>query len=315
MSAVPDKAVIEEAAIELGIDAAFIEKDWHIVQLIREITGADLFGAQAIFAGGTALSKAHRLLQRFSEDIDFRLLLPAAASLSRSQQRKLLSDIRGRLHQLIITIFPPDAVKWKSRDENKYFAFEVNYLSVIGSSFALRPHLQVEFTMADVVLPPVIRPVSSFIAELTRTGPEAPNVACIDPVENAADKLSALVWRVPDRVREPEDDDPDLVRHIHDLAELQPYAIGHANFTKLAIDTISQDDDRCEKTKGLPLSKKFELLLKILEADDKYRREYSRFVRGMSYAIAGVPTYDEAMIKLKVLTEHIVQSQNGAAHN
>src|SRR5579859_666012 len=306
MNVVPDKTVIEEAALELGTEAAFIEKDWYVVQLIREITNADLFGAQTIFAGGTALSKAHRLLKRFSEDIDFRLILPTSASISRSQQRKLLSAIRDRLYQLIATLFQPDAIKWKSRDENRYFAFGIDYPSVVESSSALRSHLQIEFTAATLMLPPLVRPVSSFVAELTKAGPEIAAVACVDPVENTADKLSALTWRVPDRVREPEDNDPDLARHLHDLAALQPIATSHAHFRKLAIDTISQDDDRCEKTKGLPLSKKFEILQEILATDAEYRTEYTRFVYGMSYATGGVPTYDEAMAKLKAIIEHLL---------
>ncbi|WP_368501892.1 nucleotidyl transferase AbiEii/AbiGii toxin family protein [Flavitalea sp. BT771] len=36
-----------------------------------------------IFTGGTALAKAHRILQRFSEDIDFRLVAPTRRPRSR----------------------------------------------------------------------------------------------------------------------------------------------------------------------------------------------------------------------------------------
>ena len=306
MNAVPDKAVIEEVALELGIDPAFVEKDWYVVQLIKEITSMELLGAQVIFAGGTALSKAHRLLQRFSEDIDFRLILPQNAAATKSRQRKLLSAIRDRLHGMITTHFPLDAVKWKSRVENRYFSFEIDYPTAFGSSNALRPHLQVEFTVATPSLPLLTRPVASFIAELTKTNPEAPEVACIDPVENAADKLSALMWRVPDRVKITEDDDPDLARHIHDLAALQPYAISHAAFRRLALASIEQDDDRCERTKGMRLSKKTEILFEILTADADYRTEYIRFVQGMSYASGSVPTFEEAMVKLKTLTDHLL---------
>lgn len=31
MNAVPNKAVIEEVALELGINPAFVEKDWYVV--------------------------------------------------------------------------------------------------------------------------------------------------------------------------------------------------------------------------------------------------------------------------------------------
>jgi hypothetical protein len=114
MNAVPDKAAIEEVALELGIDPAFVEKDWYVVQIIKEITSMESLGAQVIFAGGTALSKAHRLLQRFSEDIDFRLILPQDAAATKSRQRKLLSAIRDRLHGMITAHFPLEVVKGKS---------------------------------------------------------------------------------------------------------------------------------------------------------------------------------------------------------
>ena len=37
MNAVPNKTLIVEVALELGIDPAFVEKDWYVVQMIREI--------------------------------------------------------------------------------------------------------------------------------------------------------------------------------------------------------------------------------------------------------------------------------------
>jgi hypothetical protein len=41
-----------------------------------------------------------------------------------------------------------------------------------------------------------------------------------DPVETAADKLSALAWRVHARDRASPEDDPTIIRHLHDLAAL-----------------------------------------------------------------------------------------------
>ena len=65
MNAVPTKAVIEEVALELGINPAFVEKDWYVLQILQIIGSIDLLGAKTIFTGGTALAKAHCLLQRF----------------------------------------------------------------------------------------------------------------------------------------------------------------------------------------------------------------------------------------------------------
>jgi hypothetical protein len=48
------------------------------------------------------------------------------------------------------------------------------------------------------------------------------------------------------------------------------------------------------------------VLLEVLTADTDYRTEYIRFVQGMSYGSSGVPTYEEAMTKLKMLTDHLL---------
>jgi hypothetical protein len=37
MNAVPYKTLIAQVAVELGIDPAFVEKDWSVVQTIRVI--------------------------------------------------------------------------------------------------------------------------------------------------------------------------------------------------------------------------------------------------------------------------------------
>ena len=47
--------------------------------------------------------------------------------------------------------------------------------------------------------------------------------------------------------------------------------------------------------------------MEILATDTEYATEYTRFVQGMSYAAGGVPTYSEAMAKLKDLVEHILE--------
>jgi len=308
MNAAPNKAIIEEAALELGINPAFVEKDWYVVQLLKLITGMDLLGAKAIFTGGTALAKAHLLLERFSEDIDFRLVDPMVESLSRSEQRRRLSRIKGLIHDSIFNHCPGGGNQLKARDENRFFSIEVEYASQFDPSEVLRPHVLIEFSVTSLSLPPISLPVSSFITQLAKNDPEIPIIQCIDPVETAIDKMSALLWRVPDRVREPQDDDPDLVRHMHDLVALYQRAMAHPNFKRLTIDMIARDDERCPKTSGWPLKEKMTILMNTLENDREYAMEYNRFVQGMSYASGKVPSFHEAIARLKELTEHILNA-------
>jgi len=155
-------------------------------------------------------------------------------------------------------------------------------------------------------LPAVIRPVSSFIAELSGAPPEVVAIECIDPAENAADKLSALVWRISGRQRGMEDDDPSIVRHLHDLSILKDAALGHIEFRRLALTTINNDDLRCRQITGLSATEKFAHVQDIIETDTEYLKEYERFVKGMSYAADNdMPSFQQAWSNVKLLFQHV----------
>lgn len=64
----PDPDLVREIAAELAISPAFVEKDWYAVQALKAVAGHQSDAFQAIFSGGTSLSKAYGLIQRFSED-------------------------------------------------------------------------------------------------------------------------------------------------------------------------------------------------------------------------------------------------------
>jgi hypothetical protein len=59
----------------------------------------------------------------------------------------------------------------------------------------------------------------------------------VDPIETASDKLCALAWRVCTRDRSAHDDDPTIIRHLHDLAALgSREAVASAFATLLLVD-------------------------------------------------------------------------------
>lgn len=162
-----------------------------------------------------------------------------------------------------------------------------------------------------MALPPLFRPVFSFVNELAGEAPEVPSIACIDPVENAADKLSAFVWRTADRIRNSENDDPTILRHQHDLAILKAVAISHPDFRRLSKEVITQDDQRSKKIMGFSIHQKFEYVMKLIEKDKEYKTEYERFVHGMSYAnTEDMPSYDDALNSVKSLMEHVMDNDD-----
>jgi hypothetical protein len=67
-------ALVGEASEAMGLPQEFVEKDFWITELLRSVAEpvADAF---VVFKGGTSLSKAFGLLERFSEDVDILLVV------------------------------------------------------------------------------------------------------------------------------------------------------------------------------------------------------------------------------------------------
>jgi len=59
-----------QAEERLGLQAGSIEKDFWVCWTLRELAGLPKLGEHLTFKGGTSLSKAWKLIDRFSEDID-----------------------------------------------------------------------------------------------------------------------------------------------------------------------------------------------------------------------------------------------------
>ena len=47
-----------------------VEEDWYVVKALAAIVAVDAAPFRLVFGGGTALSRAHRLIRRMSDDID-----------------------------------------------------------------------------------------------------------------------------------------------------------------------------------------------------------------------------------------------------
>ncbi len=67
----------DAAAGQLGISPAAVEKDYWVSGALRAL--ANSYRRDFVFKGGTSLSKAYRIIERFSEDIDV-LVIPGQRS-------------------------------------------------------------------------------------------------------------------------------------------------------------------------------------------------------------------------------------------
>ena len=111
LSAADRRDVLGVAADRSGRPAHLLEKDVWVVWALQTVFGSAL-GDHLVFKGGTSLSKAYGVIQRFSEDVDLtydiRAIAPdlvgdkgEALPTTRSEEKRWSKVMRHRLPEWI----------------------------------------------------------------------------------------------------------------------------------------------------------------------------------------------------------------------
>jgi hypothetical protein len=281
----PDIDHLGRVAGAMAVDEAFAEKDWYVVQAIGALIPCSTDHIRPVFSGGTSLLKGHGLINRFSEDIDFKLSLSNDfQALSGNQQSKQLRTFRENLLEAW-EAKGFEILDVQTRDASRFVRVELAYPTAIKPHAALRSHILAELSAKPPHLPPIIRPIGSFVAQARREQPEIEGMNCVDPLETAVDKLSALSWRLIARNRDDPDDDPTIIRHLYDLAALETVVMGAKEFRGLAATVFNADHRRgggaiAEMTPA----NRVDSMLTLLSTDERYVPEYERYVAAMTFA-------------------------------
>ena len=88
------RAFIQEAASRRDLTAAIIEKDFWVCWTLRRLVRCAELEGHFTFKGGTSLSKAYGIIQRFSEDID--LTIDRNAPMVRDAPSPMENGISGK---------------------------------------------------------------------------------------------------------------------------------------------------------------------------------------------------------------------------
>jgi hypothetical protein len=203
-------------------NTVIVEKDWYVIQALAAIRALDTAPFRLIFGGGTALSRAHRLTRRMSEDIDLRITATEAPS--RSALRRLRDVITDGLLAAGFSFDPTNKAQRDSGNGSKYTIYRLPYPSRAPGYGVLRPEIMVETAVWPLRRPPVERSVISFVAEALGRPPELATITCASIVETAAEKFVALTRRAGAELAGaggPRDE--TLVRHVYDLHEIREH--------------------------------------------------------------------------------------------
>lgn len=157
-----------------GITTTVIEKDYYVTMILKGLSERLPY---IVFKGGTSLSKCHRIIKRFSEDID----VTVDVKLSQGQMGKVKDAIKAVANDLSLLI--PNIGETRSRRSyNKYI---LAYQSVMDfSTDVVPPSVILETSFAEVSFPTVILPVHSYVGDMLRD--EAPGMVAefnLEPFE------------------------------------------------------------------------------------------------------------------------------------
>ena len=284
--------IINDYSQEFGIAPQFVEKDYYVVKVLSEISKINYSDLKIVFSGGTCLSKAYNKIQRFSEDIDFRI--HRERPFTRTEKKAFCNFILEKLDNKEDYHIIRESVK--KGNENNFFSFEIEYEKLYEGS-NLRPNIKAEFTFENLILPSTECEISSFIGKFINEKPISVN--CIQPIEVIANKFSALMWRVfiKDRTKplHSKENDPTIVRHLHDIAALEEM-LYTKEFVELLQKSFDADKGRGGFDNNYTLPEFIEITLDKLTEDKVYKKEYSDFVDSMSYEKdSEVITFEKAL--------------------
>jgi predicted nucleotidyltransferase component of viral defense system len=297
----PSKAELGRIAGALLTDEGLVEKDWHVVRALSTLAQLSWDGTtRLVFCGGTSLSKGWGLINRFSEDIDFRLWHDGE-EVPRSLRRKVRE---GVLKALGTAGFKELEEKRQVHDDSRFVEMHFDYGGRTVVPAGLRKEIKVEITMERPRLSPVSKGLTSFVAKARNHQGEVPSILCLDPVEIAAEKLSAFTWRALNRRRGEEKDDPSIVRHLHDLAALHE-RVGRAwSFPALAREVIGADAGRGKVALPSEPGSLISRLITLIEGDTLWKREYDAYIHEVGYGSPDdLMSFEQAFDKLRRYAE------------
>ncbi len=132
------KYFIIETAKQVNLSEFIVEKDYWVTYLLKNLVKSE-FASEFVFKGGTCLSKAYNLIERFSEDIDL-LMLETNKTQSKTQKEKRLIALREYINGL-------DNLSYTTGNRSTlYAAFKFTFPTIstnitdsVGKSILLEP--------------------------------------------------------------------------------------------------------------------------------------------------------------------------------
>lgn len=200
----------------------YVEKDYWVTVALYEIFHSDIAN-QSVFKGGTALSKCHKLIERFSEDIDMVVLRNEGEN-----DNQLKKKIRA-ISKVVEKVIPEIDIEGLTNKMGNIRKTVHQYDKLFEGDFGqVREHVIVEATWLGNFEPFSEMQVSSYIYEMMKAKGQdelieqynmAPfTIQVLSKLRTFSEKIMSLVRF--SRSEEPIDDLKNKIRHVYDIHQM-----------------------------------------------------------------------------------------------
>lgn len=303
---------ISDTSELLGLDEAVIEKDYYVTQVIHALSSFENETFQLVFCGGTCLAKAHKLVRRMSEDVDFKVQRKTTENFSRSRQKNEFNKFRSYIRSSLAV---PDLSVTNDfvRNEGRYQQVVLKYPNSFPIGSSLRPDIKIELTFADILLPINDLEVKTLIEDnFDQTKLFIPPITkCISIEETAIEKWVGLTRRIMAIERGREDDDKILIRHVYDLNAINEANKINSSFTEFAKTIVISDGKQFKNQHpeyAADPSAEIRQSLALLKDKPLWKERYEEFIEAMVYDTTNALPYNQAITTLEGISANVIKT-------
>jgi hypothetical protein len=314
--------IIKQTSNKVGLSPTAIEKDLWVMIALAAIFKTK-YNEFLIFKGGTSLSKAWHLIERFSEDIDLgidRKYFGFEGDLKRKEVTKLRKTSCKFVQEEFIPEFKKVLTKQKiddfeinltefERSDTDPLAIELNYRSLTENIDYLKPRILIEISSRSLRNPFELKQMRSYIGQEypgSKFSDKTIEVPTVLPTRTLLEKIFLL----HEEFQKPKDKmirSSRMTRHLYDINRIMDseYLEKAINDSEL-YNTIVKHREMLTNISWVDYSKHSPDQIKFLPPKDvnpEWEKDYKEMQESMFYG--ATITYDELIEKLSKLQSRI----------
>jgi len=313
--------IFQQISNHTGMPSFAVEKDWWVVQTLSIIFDMEV-ASHLIFKGGTSLSKAWKLIDRFSEDIDLaidREFFGFAGELSKNQRDKLrkttgayidaifFPELKTRFEVKKLTGLRIELEEGEESDRDR--KINLYYPNVIPAPGYLEPRVKIEISCRSLREPFTLQSFASLVDETypdAEFAQEPVKIPTVNPERTFLEKIFLLheeFQRPPEKMRVER-----LSRHLYDVVKLSKTEFAEKALSDQTLyETIVEHRQRFTRVGGVNYNLHQPQTINPVPGPaviENWKADYNTMVEQMIYE-ANPPTYDEIINELNILKDKI----------